>query len=181
MSRIATIVAVCALWACAGTTSGPEQAPASEFQVPGDRISVVEFSLDDAAISYAAPYDAFGLLVAELIAAELRDLGHRAEAVPTGGAVVGDFIVSGRIARIDGGDRATRYWAGSYGAGNAKFGVEGQVEAADRKERVAFSDERWAGTGPFGGDSASLVQRCVRAVARDIAEMIHTGRFRQVR
>jgi len=181
MSRVAAIAAACTLWACAGTTSGPEQTPPAEFQAPGERISVIEFSLEGASISYAAPYEAFGLLVAELIAAELRDRGHRADAVPAGGTPTGDFIVSGRITRIDGGSRAARYWSGQYGGGAAKFGLEGYVEAVDQETRAPFSDERWAGTGPFGGESVSLVQRCVRQVARDIAEMIHTGKFRQLR
>jgi hypothetical protein len=173
------IATVCVLWACAGT-SGPERTAPSEYRIPGERISVLEFSLDGAAVSYAKPYDTFGLVIAEQIAAELRDLGYRADAVPTGGNPTGDFRVSGRITRIDAGSRAARYWAG-YGAGAAKFGLEGSVAAVDQDTQVTFSDERWAGTGVFGGESVSLVQRCVRQVARDVAEMIHTGQYTSVR
>jgi len=140
----------------------------------------MEFSQDGADIYFNAPHDAFGLMVAEEIAGALRKRGHQAEAVPAGGTHSGEIVVSGRIVRINAGSRPLRYWVG-FGAGAAKFGVDGQVTKADGGQVGSFSHERWSGFGVFGGNSVSLVQKCLRAVGNDIAKMVDTGMYTRTR
>jgi len=164
--------------ACAGP-SGPKQIESSGFHLSEQALSVVEFDLEGATVTYNAPYETFGLAVAEEIAAGLRKRGHQAEAVSAGGEVKGSVVVTGRVKRIDAGSRATRYWVG-FGAGAAKFGVEGSVKEAQSGEVATFSDERWSGFGVFGGNSISLVRKCLRAVGQDVAKMIDTGQYRTV-
>lgn len=181
MSRRLAISLLCAvflLMGCAGP-SGPKQTASSTFQVSEQEISVVEFGLEGARVTYNAPYETFGLAVAEEIAAALRKRGHVAHAIPAGGEVTGSIVVTGNVTRIDAGSRAQRYWVG-FGAGAAKFGVEGGVKKADGNEVVRFSDERWSGFGVFGGNSISLVRKCLRAVGQDVAKMIDTGEYRTV-
>jgi len=162
--------------ACAGGPSGPERIETSGTAITRENISVVEFSLEGASIQYPESHVAFGLAIAEEIAGALRDRGHNAEAVPMGGAHSGHVVITGKVVRIDAGSRALRYWVG-YGAGAAKVGVEGSVTKVDGGEAGTFRHERWSGFGVFGGNSVSLVQKCVRAVGRDIAEMIDTGNY----
>jgi hypothetical protein len=181
MKRTVAISLLCAasfLVACAGP-SGPKQAASSGFQLSGQPVSVLEFGLEGAQVTYNAPYDTFGLAIAEEIAAGLRKRGHQAEAVPAGGTAKGSIIVTGDVKRIDAGSRSQRYWVG-FGAGAAKFGVEGSVKEAKGKEVASFSDERWSGFGVFGGNSISLVRKCLRVVGQDVAEMIDTGQYRTV-
>ena len=45
---------------------------------------------------------------------------------------------------------------------------------------ATFSDERWSSMGVFGGNSISLVRKCLRAVGQDVAKMIDTGQYRTV-
>jgi len=184
MNKRVSIALLCAasfLVACAGQSgpSGPQQAESSRFRLSGQAISVLEFSLARAMVTYNAPYDTFGLAIAEEIAAELRKRGHQAEAVPAGGEVKGSILVMGDVERIDAGSRSTRYFVG-FGAGSAKFGVDGSVKEAQGGEVATFSDERWSGFGVFGGSSTSLVRKCLRAVGQDVAKMIDTGQYRTV-
>jgi len=181
MGRV-SIVLVCIAWvlaACAGP-SGPERSASTGYRASDEAITVVEFSQEDARGQYNAPHDDFGLRVAEEIAGALRKRGHRAEAVPASAVSENPIIVRGRIVLIDAGSRAARYWAG-FGAGAAKFGVEGSVQGADGAELPRFSDERRAsGTWNYGGGSSvELVQKCLRVVAEDIAKMIDTGQYRE--
>lgn len=174
---IGLLWAVWTLSACGGP-SGPKQVTRAGYQPSEEVISVVEFSQEGAQITYNAPHDTFGLAVAEEIAGALRKRGHVAHAVPARGEVPGEIVVTGRIVKIDAGSRATRYWVG-FGAGSAKFGVEGNVQNAEGAEVATFADERWSGFGVFGGNSVSLVQKCLRAVGNDVAKMIDTGQYRQ--
>lgn len=181
MGRV-SILLVSIAWvlaACAGS-SGPERSASTGYRASGEAITVVEFSKEDAWIHYDAPHHVFGLRVAEEIAGALRERGHRAEAVPASAVPGNPIIVRGRIVLIDGGSRAARYWAG-FGAGAAKFGVKGSVQGADGAELARFADERRAsGTWSYGGGSSmKLVQKCLRVVAEDVAEMIDTGQYRE--
>lgn len=160
---------------CAGA-SGPDSVKAMGTALGKQSVSVVEFAQDGAVIQYNEPHGAFGLMMAEEIAGALRKRGHQAEAVPAGGKTPGDIVVTGRILEINAGSRALRYWVG-FGAGSAQFGVAGDVAKAGGGELGSFSHERWSGTGIFGGNSVSLVQKCVRAVGNDVAKMIDTGAY----
>lgn len=179
MSKLVPIVLVSVAWilaACAGS-SGPELSESAGYRASGEAITVVEFSQEGAQIHYNAPHDAFGLAVAEEIAGALRKRGHRADAVPASAVPENPLIVSGRIVLIDAGSRVARWLAG---AGAAKFGVEGSLQRADGAKLASFADERWSGFGFLGGNSVSLVQKCLRAVGDDIAKMIDTGQYREV-
>lgn len=175
---VAASLALLVAAACAGP-SGPDTAATQGTPLPDGKVSVLEFTQDGAQVSYGESTDAFGLTVASEIASALRKRGHDAEAVPRGGAPDGDVLVKGRILRIDGGNRATRYLVG-FGAGAAKLGVEGEVERADGASLGSFSHERWAGMGVFGGATAALMAKCQRAVSHDVAEMIATGQYTRV-
>jgi len=177
MNRIAWIAVALFASACAGP-SGPDRTEVAGPRLDGEQITVMEFTQDRAQIRYGADHDAMGLAVAEEIAGELRRRGHDAKALPANATPDGDVVVRGRITRIDGGSRAVRYFVG-FGAGAAKFGVEGDVER--QEERLAsFSHERWSGFGVFGGSSSSLVQKCIRAVGRDVGKMIDEGAYTTV-
>src|SRR5438046_5004110 len=102
------VLGVVALLGCA-TSTGPRAGLSA-----GDPISVREFAVEGALISYDAPYDAFGQILAEEIAGRLREEGHRAEAVGIGAEVSTPLTVSGRVTRIDAGSRAMRYFV-SFG------------------------------------------------------------------
>jgi len=156
---------------------GPKRATVPGPQVGGQRVTVVEFT-PVAATNYDAPTGSLGLALAEEIAGELRRQGHTAEAIPAGGQPTGDVIVRGRLVRVDGGSRAQCYWVG-FGAGAAKFGTAGDVLKRDGTQLASFADERRSGFGIFGGATETLMQKCVRQVGRDIAEMVHTGEYRQ--
>ena len=113
---IALICTVLLLSACAGT-SGPKPSEGATFKVSDQAISVIEFSLDGVDVRYNAPYEDFGVKIAEEIAKKLREKGHNAEAVRASEAPAGEIIVSGRILRINNGSSALRFFWGIYGAG----------------------------------------------------------------
>ena len=146
-------------------------------RVTGQPITVKEFTTEGAVIR-SEGVETFGLVLAEEIASELRRRGYQAEAIPASATARSSVVVSGRLTRVDGGSRALRYFV-SFGAGAAKFGAAGEVIGRDGARLVTFSDERWSGWGVFGGSSQSLLQKCVRSVGADIAEMIDTGKYRQ--
>ena len=170
---LALTAAMLLVSACAGP-SGPGSVETKGVPLGDTKVTVLEFSQEGAAIRFNAPHDTFGLMVAEEIAAGLRASGHDAEAVPAGARPASGTVVTGRVTRIDAGSRALRYMVG-FGAGAAKFGIEGKVVDAGGKELGTFSHERWSGFGIFGGNSVSLVQKCLRTVGLDVAKMIDTG------
>jgi hypothetical protein len=150
--------------------------------VRGSPIAVQAFAIADGAIvSYARPTDAFGPIVSEQIARELRDRGHDARAIATrpAGAASSGVLVVGTITMLDGGSRALRYWVG-FGAGAVKLGVTGEVIGSDGERIGTFREERWSAVGRFGGESQDLLEKCARTLGADIAEMIDTGDYRQV-
>jgi hypothetical protein len=175
--RIVTpFLALALLVGCAGS-SGPDRVDSAGTPLARESISVVEFSSAAAVVEYNEPHEAFGMMVAEEIAAALRKQGHQAEAVLAGANTTGDIIVTGGILEIQAGSRSLRYWIG-FGAGSAEFAVAGEVSRAGTGDQLGnFSHERWSGTGMFGGNSVTLVQKCVRAVGADVAKMIETGAY----
>ncbi|TMB12170.1 MAG: DUF4410 domain-containing protein [Deltaproteobacteria bacterium] len=153
---------------------GPKRAPTPLAPAAGQRIGVIEFSLTGAQVNYDGQTEAFGLALAEAIAADLRERGLVAEAIPASGTPRGELIVRGRILRIDEGSRALRYFV-SFGAGAASLGVDGEAVRPDGNRIGAFADERRSGWGMFGGSGENLLQRDLREVAEDVGEMVATG------
>lgn len=174
IKQLTTIGILCLSVACTGP-SGPSTKATSTHAFSGGTIAVVEFDQASANVQYNGPHDTFGLVVAQEIASRLGKLGHNAKAVPAAGRHDAQTVVTGRVTRIEGGNRAARYFVG-FGAGAAKVGVVGSVREGNR-EVASFSHERWSGVGVFGGASASLLQKCLRAIGADVAKMIDTGQY----
>jgi hypothetical protein len=128
--------------------------------------------------SYEEPTNGYGMEAAQQLAEALREAGVNAEAVPRGGSRGAAATVVGQVTKIDGGSRALRYWI-SFGAGATQFAVRGQVRRADGQVLGEFADERRSGWGMFGGDTATLMHRCVTEVGHDVANMITTGQYTQ--
>src|SRR5438876_10622866 len=98
--RSRTMLAAALLGMLAGC-GGPKRAPSALAPAAGQRIAVMEFSLTGAQVQYDGRTDAFGLALAEAIAADLRERGFVAEAIPASGTPRGEVIVRGRMLRID--------------------------------------------------------------------------------
>jgi hypothetical protein len=147
--------------------------------ISGLKTQVAEFDMSSVRVSsYEVATDAFGLEVAQKVAQALHEGGVDADTSPRGAPAMGKVMVEGQVTLIDGGSRALRYWVG-FGAGATKFAVRGRVRTADGKVLGEFSDERRSGFGMFGGDTETLMHRCVESVAYDVANMIITGEYRQ--
>ena len=146
----------------------------------GEQITIIEFSVADAVwINYDAPHEPVGMILAEEIAGDLRRRGRLAEAIPAKATPHGDIIVSGRVTRINGGSRAKRALI-AMGAGHASFGAEGEARRPDGSKVARFTTERGtAGKGWFGGSNEENVDRCIRRVGLEIAEMIDTGQYEE--
>jgi hypothetical protein len=147
-------------------------------QIAGQPVTVVEFTVDDAVVEYDADYRSYGLLLAEQIAADLRNFGYdarsaSARALP---APKQGVVITGRVLRIRGGNRTLRAVVG-YGAGQAGFGAEGWLTSPDGAEIARFSCQRRDSFGPFGGDSEALVKGLIKETGLRSAQMIHTGQY----
>lgn len=158
---------------------GPSGPSVQGPTVQGQRIAVAEFTTEGATVAYQEPVDAFGLQLASQVASELRNRGYTAEVFSASQEPEGDVVVRGRFTLIDGGSRALRYWVG-FGAGAAKLKVAGDVVRANGESVASFSTGRGSGFGIFGGSSAGLLEKCMRGVARDLASMIDSGKYRQL-
>jgi hypothetical protein len=158
-------------------------APARQLAAPrptGEQITVVEFDTAGALVHYDRADRDLGHRLAGEIADELVRRGLDAEAVSAGTPLRGTIVVRGRVLDIDGGSRALRLWIG-FGAGAARFVAEGTVARADGTLVASFRDGRSSsGAAELGlaGDTV-LMDKCVRSVAGDIAEMIDTGQYRE--
>ncbi len=86
-------------------------------------------------------------------------------------------IVEGQVTTIDGGSCALRYFI-SFGAGATRSGVRGKALRAGGQTLGEFTDERRSGFGMFGGDTETLMHRCVETVGYDIASMITTSEYK---
>jgi hypothetical protein len=166
------IVSMVAVVACGGT-------PARHGAAGGSRVLVREFEMTGTKIeNYDAATSGYGLEFAQALAKNLREKGFQADAVPHGAAVPkGVMTVQGKVLRIDGGSRALRYTV-SFGAGAAEFGVQGNVVGSVNEAVGQFATSRRAGVGAFGGDTETLMHRCVESTADDVADMVATGRYK---
>lgn len=175
MHRFSTLVgASLCLTLLAGCGAKPV---APDSPIARMKVQVREFDLRGAHITdWVGPTDTYGALVAQKIAENLRERGVAAQATPQDAPLAGDLVVEGKVNTIDGGSRALRYWVG-FGAGAARFSVEGTAKGSDGKLIGEFADERRSGFGIFGGDYETLLQNCAAAVGEDIAEMVVTGQY----
>jgi hypothetical protein len=134
-------------------------------------VAVQEFATDGAAGSYPDP-QAFGLELAEVIAAELRERGYRAVAYPAGARLPpARLTVTGRLTRLEAGSRLKRQFL-RFGAGAARLGVAATVTDAERGVVATIEREERAGHGPFGGSAPFLIERCLGRIADAAAERV---------
>ena len=127
---------------------------------------------------YDDPPQQAGLHLAEAVAAGLRKRGWQAAVVGAGERPDAQFLVTGRITKINGGSRSKRAILG-MGTGHASFRAEGEVRGAGNRVVGTFGDERGSigRVGYGGGSNEFVVGLCVDRVGDDIAEMIATGRY----
>ena len=73
---------------------------------------------------------------------------------------------------MDPGSKAKRYFAG-FGAGAARTKVSGEiVDGKTGKVLVRFTQERRSGVGMMGGDYVGLMNRNLRAIGEDVANIV---------
>jgi hypothetical protein len=92
------------------------------------------------------------------------------DAKPGKGA--GILIVKGKVLEMDPGSKAARYFAG-FGAGAARAKVTGEIiDAKTKAVLVKFTQERRSGVGMMGGDYVNLMNRNMRAIGEDVANIL---------
>ena len=88
------------------------------------------------------------------------------------GKDAGTLIVRAKVLEMDPGSKAARYFAG-FGAGAARAKVSGEiVDAKTKAVLVKFTQERRSGVGMMGGDYVGLMNRNLRAIAEDVANIL---------
>jgi hypothetical protein len=144
-------------------------------------ISVEQFVVDDRTRieGYDAPTEALASRLATAVAEALQERGKSASSGPAGSPATADVLVTGRVTEIDGGSRAKRAILG-MGAGHAEFSVEGEVVRSDGTVMGRFQDSRGSvgSIGIGGGSNESVIDKCIQAVAEDIADMVVSGTYR---
>ncbi|HEV7731489.1 MAG TPA: DUF4410 domain-containing protein [Candidatus Binatia bacterium] len=152
----------------------------TDTSLPNDAtITVVPFGPPTKVLSYDGPTEALGATFAARIADELGKRGRPAQVSTT--PAVSATVVRGRLLRIDGGSHAKRFWLG-FGAGRATLSAEGTVTRPGSVALATFREDRSAsGTAELGfaGDQY-LIDKCLDALAEDVASMIDTGHYREV-
>jgi hypothetical protein len=178
-TAVASIAVIGALATFVAGCSTKVRTPSGQLgSAPSGKIQVLEFDLTAAQVaSFDEPTTQFGMQLAEAVAESLRKKSFDALAVARSAPRMSQTVVDGRIVKIDGGSRATRYLVG-FGAGAARFGVAGQSLGPDGAVVGEFKDERWCGFGLFGGASSNLLHNCMTEVADDVATMVATGNYR---
>ncbi len=128
-------------------------------------------------VGYQTATGGYGLEFAQALAKHLNENGFDADAVPNGAPVPPNVtLVQGDVVKIDGGSRALRYTVG-FGAGATEFRVRGKVVGKVGENVGQFETSRRAGIGAFGGDTETLMHRCVESVAEDVASMVASGKY----
>lgn len=84
----------------------------------------------------------------------------------------GTLIIRGKVLEMDPGSKAARYFAG-FGAGAARAKISGEiVDAKTKAVLVKFTQERRSGVGMMGGDYVNLMNRNLRALGEDVANIL---------
>ena len=92
------------------------------------------------------------------------------DAKPGKGA--GTLIVKAKVMEMDPGSKAARYFAG-FGAGAARAKITGEIiDARTKAVLVRFTQERRSGVGMMGGDYVNLMNRNLRALGEDVANLL---------
>jgi hypothetical protein len=82
------------------------------------------------------------------------------------------LLLRGKVADIQPGSRAARYWGG-FGAGAAWVKIDGEiVDAKSGAALLKFEQKRVGSMGAFGGSYNGLLTDCVVEIGRDIGRLI---------
>lgn len=144
--------------------------------VSGLRIVVMELRGPREAPNYEGPVEYLGVEASQQLARGLAEKGVDAIVSARGSAEDGDVIVRGEVSEIHGGSKGGRFWVG-FGVGAARCRVRGTVEDSQGRVMGRFGVGRSAAFGSLG--SVHLIERCLTALGRDVAQMIVTGRYRE--
>lgn len=88
------------------------------------------------------------------------------------GKNAGTLIIRAKVETMDPGSRAKRYLAG-FGAGAARAKISGEiVDAKTKAVLVRFTQERRSGVGVAGGGYEALMNRNLRAIGADVANIL---------
>ncbi len=147
--------------------------------VAGSTVYVREFRVtyEPLATDHSVPAD--GAAVTQAVLRSLRTAGVNAELASAAGFGTG-LTVEGQVTEIDGGSRAARYFGGFYSgghAGAARVAITGRAVRADGTVIGEFSAKRHAGIGLFGGNTETLLNDCIEAIASDVSNMVVTGQY----
>jgi hypothetical protein len=82
------------------------------------------------------------------------------------------LVIRAKVVTMDPGSRAARYWAG-FGAGAAAAKIEGEIVDGRTNQVLAkFTQERRSGVGAAGGDYEDLMNRNLKAIGEDVANIL---------
>ncbi|HEX6177903.1 MAG TPA: DUF4410 domain-containing protein, partial [Thermoanaerobaculia bacterium] len=91
---------------------------------------------------------------------------------PKPGKGADTLLVRTKIEVMDPGSRAKRYFGG-FGAGAARVKLSGEiVDAKSKAVLVRFTQERRSGFGVAGGSYEALLNRNLRAIGEDVANIL---------
>jgi len=137
-------------------------------------------SAETTAVSrYEGPAEPIGRAVADQVALALNKRKRDATVLEADNVGGFDTIVSGRVTRLDGGNRAARALIG-LGAGGASCAADGEIRKADGTVLGTFSVARKRKSAGwfwirFGESDERQLNSCAQAAGNSIAESIDHG------
>jgi len=140
----------------------------------GLKVAVREFSMTYQTPMAHTPFPSTQGSFGQRLIKTLRQGGVDAELAPEATAH-SDVLIEGEITWLSRGNRGLRY-LGVDGA--ARFTVQGRALRADGTVLGEFGANRHADFGLFGGNSDTLLNNCIEAVAIDVANMVILGEYR---
>jgi hypothetical protein len=103
----------------------------------------------------------------------IEGLAQKAQRKTTANAPGKTLVVRARLAKVDPGSQAARYFVG-FGAGAVKIAIVGEIiDGPSGKVLLRFAQERRSAFGAFGGGYGELFQRTARQIGGDIGELIN--------
>ena len=135
----------------------------------GRLIEVKEFEMATTVQRYDGPAQWISVDLTQRVVSALRARGLRAIAAERTAPDTGDYVMAGRIVKVDGGSQGARQWAGGYGAGGGYLAVEGDLRTPDGRDLGTFATERRSSAAI---SSVDVINRCARTVARDVAGQV---------
>jgi hypothetical protein len=158
--------------ACGRAVRATESVAEFATALSTDQVIVREF--DTTAIEtnrFDGAVDRLGLQVAEAIVHSLREAGIPSRLGTGAELPAGRYLIEGRVAFVDGGNRVLRL--ALLGTGAVVVETEGRIVDGERNVVASFeSVGREFADLAAGGSSESLIHRCVDTIGADIAESL---------